>query len=167
MAKYKTVTVQVPEITQLPLDPAQVAQLDSLCSAYRTVQGEVAALEKTKKAVAEELKPLAEGMGLPERVLGETWDLRRTVRESSRVNEDRLRTWLLNLGISVKVECPKVVEVEVDGTVVLDLCPRCQGAGFITLTSIDAANHIVQDCTDTSSSTSWSVYGRDKAKENS
>lgn len=181
MAKFKTVKVEIPEIKDLPIDPEMKVELDSMCSALRTIQDQVKPLEETKKAIADDtkdqqgnvvrigLKTLASSLGLPERVLGETWDLRRTVRESSRVNEDRLRNWLLNLGISVRIECPKMIVVggdpEVPESVVLDLCPRCKGAGFVTLTSIDAANHIVQDCTDTTTSVSWSVYGRDKSNE--
>jgi hypothetical protein len=101
MTKYRTVIVEVPEMDQLPIDPAAREQLDVLCRAVRTIQPQIKALENTKDTLMNDLKPLAESLGLPERVLGREWDLRKTTRTTDKLNEDRLKVRLLELGMGL------------------------------------------------------------------
>lgn len=175
MAKFTSAKEQVPEITELGIDPAHVAKLDALCTVYRQVQAQIAPLEETKKAVMDDrkneqgevidfgIKSMAKMLNLPKRSLGETWDLRATVRDTSKINEDRLKMRLLQLGIKVVVECPPT-QLSEDGKSVV-ACPRCGGVGKVVLESLDAVNRLVKEVTDSSQSVSWSVYGRDKSKE--
>lgn len=94
----KTVDVEIPELGDLPLDESTAQQLDALCLAVRSVQGQIKGLEETKATVMGDLKPLAESLDLPERVLGAGWDLRRTVRVTEKLNLDRLKMTLLQSG---------------------------------------------------------------------
>ncbi len=94
----KTVEVEIPSIADLPIDDDSRTELDSLCAAYRSVQAQIAPLEKTKKAVKKVLNPIAVSLNLPVRVLGKGWDLRATKRTTTTINTDKLRMELLRIG---------------------------------------------------------------------
>lgn len=189
MAKYKSVQVEVPEITSLGLDPSATAELDAYCHAYRLVQDTpidfrgilppaVAGLfndkllppDKTKEKIKEELdKVIGRLPQLPERVLGSTWDLRRTDRATRKINEDRLKMTLLALpgGFAFDVDCPPSVIQEVvnlahgntgPADLIAVVCPHCQGTSRRRLTGLEAVNALVAAVTDESTSSSWSVY---------
>lgn len=96
-SRTKAVEVEIPELSDLQLDAQLAQKLDSLCTAVRVTQAQISGLEKTKKAVMKDLKPLADSMSLPERVLGTGWDLRKTKGKST-FNLDRLKTTLLQGG---------------------------------------------------------------------
>lgn len=99
MAKgTKTIEVEIPELDSLPIQTDQAERLDNLCVSLRSIQDQIAPLEQDKRKIMEQIKPLAEELGLPERTLGTGWDLRRTVRVSERVNTDRLKMTLLQNG---------------------------------------------------------------------
>ena len=126
--RSKTVEVEVPEVDQLPVEPNIRSQLDTICRAERTVAEQIGQLQKTKDALRDEREPLIEriaNLGVI-RVLGPGWDLRKSTRKSSRLNEDRLKMRLLQIGWDMA-----------------------------------AVLALVEECTDTTESTSWSVYGRD------
>lgn len=126
--KSKTVEVEVPEVDQLPVEPDLRARLDTICRAERAVAEQIGQLQKTKDALRDEREPIVEriaGLGV-ERVLGHGWDLRKATRKSLRLNEDRLKMRLLQIGWDMA-----------------------------------AVLALVEECTDTTESTSWSVYGRD------
>ena len=117
MAKFITVRVEVPELAALPVDPEARAQLDTLCAAARAIQAQIKPLEaqikpleETKSLVMADLKPLAESLGLPERVLGESWDLRRVTRVTEKINADRLTMRLLQLGFGLDAAKDLVAE---------------------------------------------------------
>lgn len=97
-AGTKSVVVEIPELADLALEQGAATQLDSLCSAARSIQAQIAPLTKTKEAVMADLKPLAEALALPERVLGSGWDLRRSERVTEKLNVDRLKMTLLQGG---------------------------------------------------------------------
>lgn len=171
MAKYKTVKVQIPEIDELELPDELRHQLDHLCAEYRAKQAEIDPLAEDAKKLKEQIDPLAKALAeqglLPERTLGESWDLRRTERQNEKINKDRLKSWLLKLGLKLQVPCPKTVVVGVgeDGTAYVDICPYCNGEGIQTLDGVKAVLWLIEEVTDRSESVSWSVYGRDKSKE--
>lgn len=96
-SRTKAVEVEIHELSDLQLDAQLAQKLDSLCTAVRVTQAQISGLEKTKKAVMKDLKPLADSMSLPERVLGTGWDLRKTKGKST-FNLDRLKTTLLQGG---------------------------------------------------------------------
>jgi len=99
--KTVDVEVEIPEIADLPIDPAAAAQLDALCAARRQVQGQISVLKKTDAQIMEQITPLAEALALPARTLGATWDLRRTApRVSEKIDPARLKLQLLQLGLS-------------------------------------------------------------------
>lgn len=191
MAKYRTVQVEVPEIDAIGLDPATTSQLDDFCRAYRLVQDtpidfrgilppaaaelfeKPETVEATKGKIKDRLdqviKPIADR--LPERVLGKSWDLRKTERATRKVNEDRLKFLLLQLGFAMEVECPPWVAAEPQGLpapigLVVESglpiqavpCPYCNATGRRRLTGLDAINHLVAQVVDESVSVSWSVY---------
>lgn len=187
MPKYKSVQVEVPEIGAIGLDHATTSQLDDFCRAYRLVQDtpidfrgilppsaaelfeKPETVEATKGKIKERLDQVIELIAdrLPERVLGKTWDLRKTKRETRRVNEDRLKFLLLQLGFAMEVECPPTMLVDnqerTTGMVsfaapTVIACPHCNGTGRRRLTGLDAINHLIREITDESVSVSWSVY---------
>lgn len=166
MAKYKTVKVEIPELEQLPQLPVVArAMLDDLCIQYRNKQAEIEPLAKEAKEIKDKIDPLADelmGLGLPTRTLGESWDLRRTERQSEKINRDRLKSWLLKLGLKLTVPCPKTQTAE-DGAI--SVCEFCEGTGTQVLEGLKAALWLLEEVTDRSESVSWSVYGRDKEKE--
>lgn len=160
--KSKTIKVEVPEIDTLPIDPIAAQQLDALCTEVRVVQGEIKDREKVKDEKMTALRPLAESLNLPERVLGSAWDLRRVVRASEKINGDRLKMHLLKLNIHFDVDCTKTV-LTVIGTI--EVCKNCNGTGRRYLDGLPAVNYLVDQCTDRSETVSWSVYGRESATE--
>lgn len=167
MAKYKTVRERIPEIGELELPPDASSLLDSLCAQYREKQSKIEPLADEAKKLKEQIDPLAKVLAeqglLPTRTLGDKWDLRQTVRQTEKVNVDRLKTWLLRLGLTLQVPCP-VTQTMDDGSV--QVCEYCNGSGQQTLDGLRAVLYLVEEVTDRSSSVSWSVYGRDKSKEN-
>lgn len=170
MAKYKTVKVQIPEIDELELPATSRLMLDHLCAEYRAKQAEIEPLDKEAAEIKKQIDPLAKELAeqglLPERTLGESWDLRRTERQNEKINKDRLKSWLLKLGLNLQVPCPKTVTVGGnDGTAIVDICPYCNGEGIQTLDGVKAVLWLIEEVTDRSENVSWSVYGRDKSKE--
>lgn len=182
--KYKSVKVEIPEISSLNVDPAALSELDSLCAEARSLSTQIKILEdgdpdegiRGKKDVMKQLVPLAESLQLPERVLGDVWDLRRVERTSTKLYDDRLKMRLMQLGFEMDVECPRVafkpVEVKLNGkiTVVeanfgdIVVCHVCHGTGTRRLTGMQAAIALIESCSETSTSVSWSVYGRSSDK---
>lgn len=183
MAKYRTVQVEVPEIGAIGLDQATTSQLDDFCRAYRLVQDtpidfrgilppsaaelfeKPETVDATKGRIKERLDQVIEPIAdrLPERVLGKSWDLRKAERKTRKVNEDRLKFTLLQLGFAMEVECPPFVQVDgafvMQPGVLVDVpCPVCNGVGRRKLTGLDAINHLISQIVDESVSTSWSVY---------
>lgn len=176
MAKYKTVKVPVPEIGELAVDPESLSQLDSLCAEIRSLNEQIGELEKGnpergirgKNEAAVKLKELANGLHLPNRVLGDMWDLRKTVRTTEKINTDRLKSLLLRADLKLEIECQPVAFVadpEQPSAIMAVVCPKCQGSGTRLLEGLEAINALVEMSTDRSESVSWSVYGRDKEKE--
>lgn len=165
MRTTKTVTVEVPEISTLPLDPAVVQQLDTLCQAARVVQSQIKPLEEIKAKLMDDgegggIKPLAAALGLSGRVLGTGWDLRPTPPKSS-VNIAKLKLALLHQSIQVKVICPRTVEGP-DGT--SQICPVCNGTGLVVLVGLPAINHLIDECTEYSKP-GWAVYARSEKED--
>lgn len=200
MPKYKSVQVEVPEIGAIGLDQATTSQLDDFCRAYRLVQDtpidfrgilpppaaelfeKPETVDATKGKIKERLDQVIEPIAdrLPERVLGKSWDLRKTKRETRKVNEDRLKFLLLQLGFVMEMECPPTVAqetvdlhphtgappsglvdltaVDITPKMVTVICPHCNGTGRRRLTGLDAINHLIREVTDESVSVSWSVY---------
>lgn len=170
MAKYKTVRERIPEIGELQLPADTSSLLDSLCAQYREKQAEIEPLADEAKKLKEQIDPLAKVLAeqglLPPRTLGENWDLRQTVRQTEKVNVDRLKTWLLKLGLALQVPCPATQLIDgPNNTTHVEVCHYCNGTGQQTLDGLRAVLYLVEEVTDRSSSVSWSVYGRDKSKE--
>lgn len=166
MARYRMVKEQIPEISELELPPDTSSLLDSLCVQYREKQAEIEPLAEEAKKLKEQIDPLAKVLAeqglLPTRTLGEVWDLRQTERKSEKVNVDRLKQWLIKLGLRLQVPCP-VTQATADGGV--QICEFCEGTGQQVLEGLKAVLWLIEEVTDRSSSVSWSVYGRDKSKE--
>lgn len=152
-------------LDDLPLDEDTRAQLDSLCTSYRQVHTEMGKLENTKDAVMKVLKPLAESLSLPRRVLGAKWDLRKTVRVTKKVNEDRLKMALLHAGFTLPQTC---IRCEGHGVLATDpavvVCPVCAGNKVVIVEGLPAVLALIEQVSDTSESVSWSVYGREEKK---
>lgn len=178
--KRKSVEIEIPEIADLPLDPETRIELDTLCSQVRALSAEIKFLEEGdpehdqpgKKDLADKIRKIAVERGLPGRVLGDGWDLRRAERVFEKVNEARLKMRLLQTGFTVEVSCPKVVEqgsisllgrrdpMEIATTQSLIVCPFCDGTGVRVLEGMAAADALVAECTDRSESVSWAVWPR-------
>lgn len=170
MAKYKMVKEQIPEISELQLPPDTSSLLDSLCAQYREKKAKIEPLEEDAKKLKEQIDPLAKVLAeqglLPTRTLGEVWDLRQTERKSEKVNVDRLKQWLIKLGLRLQVPCPPTQAVEgANGSLEVVVCEYCSGSGQQVLQGLPAVLWLLEEITDRSSSVSWSVYGRDKSKE--
>lgn len=161
VAKRRTVEVEIPEIQDLPIDDLTRGQIDMLCQVVRENSDKIKEADRVKSAAMDNLRPLVESQGLPERVLGSSWDLRKTKRVTSKVNEDKLKIALLGLGFRLDVECPKTQVAETaDGQMSVIVCPQCNGAGRVTLEEIPAVKALLAAVTDVSESVSWSVYAR-------
>jgi len=93
--------VEVPEIADLPIDPAAAARLDALCTSKRQIHAQIVNLKRTEDSIQEEIVPLAEALALPARTLGAAWDLRRTApRVSEKIDPAILRLRLIQLGLA-------------------------------------------------------------------
>lgn len=177
-SKSKSVEVVIPELSDLPLDPDTASTLDAICCQIRACNEQIKLMEKGdvnstednrfigKEDLVKELKKLvarleSEGRALPERLLGDVWDLRRTVRETETINRSRLLSRLAEEGFTITVKCPTVVSVEG----VLVVCPQCHGTGERILEGLHAASALLDECTDRSTSVSWAVWERRADKE--
>lgn len=167
MAKRtKTVEVDIPELSDLPLDPGPANLIDNLCSEIRAISDQIKVLEdgdsgrgiKGKSELSRELRQVAQEMGLPDRVLGDGWDLRRTVRTTEKVDPAKIKMELVRARFQMTVECPKVRVAEDEVSVVV--CPQCDGTGVLHLEGLQAAKFLVDQCTDRTESVSVSVYAR-------
>lgn len=182
----KSVDVIVPELADLPLDPATANELDQLCSQSRAIATQIKYLEDGDLEhgvvgsgwLRKRIREVVEGLGdmVPDRVLGEGWDLRRQVRVNERIDPAKLKLALLHAGLRIKVLCPKVVvrddpnwqpvpgEIPV-APVIAEVCPLCSGTGERVLEGLDAAKAVVEQCTDRSESVSYPVYARSEKGE--
>jgi hypothetical protein len=162
----KSIDVEVPELGDLALDPAIAKELDRLCAESRALSAQIKRLEDGdpehgvigKVEVSKQLKAMVEGLEIPERVLGEGWDLRRQVRVNEKIDPAKLKLALLHAGL--RIDCPKVVP---DDRGTLMVCPDCQGTGV--LEGLRAAQVLVDRCTDRTETVSVSVYARTDQKE--
>lgn len=184
----KSVDVIVPELTDLPLDPATANELDQLCSQSRALAAQIKYLEDGDLEhgvvgsgwLRKRIKEVVEGLGdmVPNRVVGEGWDLRRQVRTTEKIDPAKLKLALLHAGFRFKVRCPKLRYELPDGTIIpideatanpknakLVPCPYCGGTGERVLEGLDAAKAVVEQCTDRTESVSYPVYARSEKGE--
>ena len=163
----KSIDVEIPELGDLGLDPAITSELDRLCAEYRALGAQIKRLEDGdpehgivgKAEISKQLKAVVEGLDIPERVLGEGWDLRRQVRVNEKIDPAKLKLVLLHAGFEMDLTgCPRVQLAENGKDVVV--CPQCNGKGTVHLTGMAAVKAVVEQCTDRTETVSVSVYAR-------
>lgn len=178
-ASKKSVAVEIPELADLPLDPAIADELDRLCSESRALASQIKYLEDGdpehgvvgKNQLGKQIKEVIEGLGelVPDRVLGEGWDLRRQVRVNEKIDPAKLKLALLHTGFRFKVQCPRTqAQYHFDDPGIppeIVVCPYCDGTGERVLEGLDAAKAVVEQCTDHTETVSVSVYARSEKGE--